>query len=194
MEILRRNINRAADIVSEDSRMIKGYAAIFEGTYEMFEGYSERIDPKAFEGCDMSDVCALFDHETDKLLARYKEGRDNNTLTLKVDEKGLYFEFEAPDNTVGNDVLVSIKRGDLYGCSFAFCVSEWSYRDNPDGTTERTIVKISKLIDVGPVTFPAYEETEVECCSRSLKEYRESQKPKITDLYYIELELKTKNK
>ena len=75
----RRIINRAADIVSEEGRTIKGYAAVFGGNYEMYSGYNETIAAGAFDGCDMSDVVALFNHETELLLARSKDG--TGTLT-----------------------------------------------------------------------------------------------------------------
>lgn len=190
----RRIINRAADIVSEEGRTIKGYAAVFNSNYEMWEGYNETIAVGAFDGCDMSDVVALFNHESELLLARTKDG--TGTLTLKVDARGLYFEFEAPNTTIGNDVLENIRLANIRGCSFAFSVAEQNFQDFEDGTCLRTITKISKLYDVGPVVNPAYEDTEVEACKRSVEKFksekRTQENPRPNEAYYLGLKIKHK--
>lgn len=175
MTIERRYTNRAADIVNEEGRTIKGYSAVFNSTYQMWEKHSETIAPGAFDGCDMSDVVALFNHEDEFLLARSKDG--TGTLTLKVDEKGLYFEFDAPNTTAGNDVLENIKLKNVRGCSFAFSVAEQKIEEFEDGTWLRTITKIGKLYDVGPVVNPAYEDTEIEACKRSVDVLKKEKQP-----------------
>lgn len=180
----RRFNTRAADIVSEDGRTIKGYAAIFDSKYVMWEGYEETIARGAFDGADFSDVVALFNHESENLLARSKDG--TGTLTLKVDDKGLYFEFEAPNTTIGNDVLENVKLGNIRGCSFAFTVSEQKVEDFEDKTCLRTILKIGKLYDVGPVVNPAYEETEIEACKKRNKEFLTKEEPKqVSETYHL---------
>lgn len=180
----RRYNNRAANIVSEEGRMIKGYASTFESMYEMFEGYNETIARGAFDDCDMGDVVALFNHESEQLLARTKDGK--GTLTLAVDEKGLYFEFEALNTTMGNDVLENIKAGNIRGCSFAFTVAEQKVEEFADGSMLRTIIKIDKLYDVGPVVNPAYEDTEVEAYKKRSKELIIKEDTKtINESYYI---------
>jgi HK97 family phage prohead protease len=167
MTIERRNLNNADNKVEMDSRMIKGYAAVFNTFYPMWEGYNETIAKGAFEGCDMSDVVALFNHEDENLLARTKDG--TGTLILKVDDKGLFFEFESPNTTIGNDVLENIKLQNIRGCSFAFTVSEQMFEDFEDGTSLRTIQKIGKLYDVGPVVNPAYSSTEIQAYKREIE-------------------------
>jgi HK97 family phage prohead protease len=147
----------------------------------MWEGYSETILPGAFDGCDMSNVVALFNHEDDYLLARTING--TGTLTLIIDEKGLAFSFDAPNTTWGNEVLENIKLGNIQGCSFAFTVKEQTLKNDvmqADGssTTIREIVKIGKLYDVGPVVWPAYSETEVEAYKRSVNDEINASNPK----------------
>ena len=185
----RRYINRATE-VNEEGRMIKGYSAVFGDVYEMWEGYKETIDRSAFEGCDMSDVVALFNHENEYLLAR-KIGEEG-TLRLKVDDKGLYFEFEAPKTTIGNDVLENVKLGNIRGCSFAFTVKEQNIEEFEDGTCIRTIKKIGKLYDVGPVVNPAYEKTEIEAYKRSIDSQKQEKPHQVSDIYYTELQFKLK--
>lgn len=180
----RRFNTRAADIVSEEGRTIKGYASTFDSLYPMYEGYNETIARGAFDGCDFSDVVALFNHESELLLARTKDGV--GTLKLSVDQKGLYFEFEALNTTVGNDVLENIKAGNIRGCSFAFTVSEQKVEEFANGSCLRTILKIDKLYDVGPVVNPAYEDTEVEACKKRNKELIKKEDTKlINESYYI---------
>ena len=72
---------------NEKTYMVEGYASTFE-PYVMFreEGvdYYERIDPKAFDDADLSDVVFRVDH-TGSVYARTSAG----TVNLWVDEHGL---------------------------------------------------------------------------------------------------------
>ena len=150
---------RAATVESaqEESRMISGYAAVFDSDSEDLGGFTERIERGAFaEAIKVSDVRALFNHDNNMILARTASG----TLRIYEDERGLKYEFEAPNTNVGNDVLEMIKRGDISQSSFGFTVEQdsWAKRD---GTTYRTINKVKRLYDVSPVTFPAYPEASV---------------------------------
>lgn len=143
------------------SRTVEGYAAVFNSMSKKLGWFTEEIAPDAFRECDMSDVVALFNHNPDLVLARTPK-----TLTLGVDERGLKYSFEAPETTVGNDLLISLDREDIRTSSFAFDVEaeEWTWGENgqPD---HRKITKISKLYDVSPVTYEAYPDTD--CAKRS---------------------------
>ena len=101
-----------------------------------------------------------FNHNIDSILARTTSG----TLTLSTDEEGLRFEFEAPQTTLGNDMVELVRRGDISKCSFKFTVEEdeWLYASKENGLEydERTIRKIDKLYDVSLVVYPAYNDTE----------------------------------
>lgn len=144
------------------SRTIVGYAATFENWSEPIYGwFKEKIARDAFSECDMSDVIACFNHNPENLLARTA----SETLTLSVDDRGLKFSFEAPNTTLGNDILEQVRRGDISKCSFRFIVKEdaWVYADETNGMEydERTILKVSKVYDVALVVYPAYKDTEV---------------------------------
>jgi HK97 family phage prohead protease len=54
----------------------------------------------------MSDVIMVFNHDISGVLARTTSG----TLKLSVDDTGLRFEFEAPETTLGNDMLELVGR------------------------------------------------------------------------------------
>jgi hypothetical protein len=161
---------RAADA---EGRTVVGSAAVFNAQTDM-RWYKEQIDPSAFDDVladDNSDVVALFNHDTNLVLAR----RSSGTLKIWKEENKLMYQFEAPNTTAGNDLLESLKRGDIRSSSFAFEVSEqkWVFDEADDRNDLRTILKVSKLWDVSPVTFPAYEDTEVAKRSRPAK----SEKP-----------------
>ena len=167
-----KNIEKRAATVEaaqEESRMISGYAAVFDSDSEDLGGFTERIERGAFaEAIKVSDVRALFNHDNNMILARTASG----TLRIYEDERGLKYEFEAPKTTAGNDVLEMIKRGDISQSSFGFTVEQdsWAKRD---GTTYRTIKKVKRLYDVSPVTFPAYPEASV--AVRKLEEINSEQ-------------------
>lgn len=144
-----------------ESRTIVGYAAKFEKWSEPIMGwFREKIDRDAFSECDVTDVIMCFNHNVDSILARTTSG----TLTLSTDEEGLRFEFEAPQTSLGNDMVELVRRGDISKCSFKFTVEEdeWLYASKENGLEydERTIRKIDKLYDVSLVVYPAYNDTE----------------------------------
>lgn len=143
------------------SRTIMGYAAKFDVWSEPIMGwFREKIALGAFDRCDMQDVIMCFNHRDDAILGRTTSG----TLQLAVDAVGLRFSFEAPNTTLGNDMLELVRRGDISKCSFRFGVAEdaWVYADEQNGleVDERTILKFSRVVDVSLVVFPAYPDTE----------------------------------
>lgn len=146
---------------ASESRTIVGYAAKFERWSEPIMGwFREKIARNAFSECDVTDVIMCFNHNVDSILARTTSG----TLSLSTDEEGLRFEFDAPDTSLGNDMLELVRRGDISKCSFKFTVEEdeWRYADkeNKMEYDERTIRKIDRLYDVSLVVYPAYNDTE----------------------------------
>ena len=145
---------------------IAGYAAVFNEEYVLFEDEAyrvvETIAPGAFSDVLDDDVRCLFNHDADNILGR----STNGTLTMRQDAVGLRFQNTLDrKTTTGNNVFQFVKRGDVTGCSFAFVVSDsdWSEATQADGRTvvKRVIKKLSKLFDVGPVTYPAYPQTSV---------------------------------
>lgn len=140
----------------KNSRTVIGYALKFGVLSQDLGGFFEKIDSRALENADLSDVVALFNHDNNLILAR----TSSNTLKLEIDSVGLRYEFEAPNTTAGNDLLENINRGDITGSSFRFIVEEDTW-DQAGKVPVRTIWKFNKIIDVAPVVFPAYKDTEV---------------------------------
>lgn len=164
---------RKMDKDDKDSRKIVGYAAVFASSSEALWGsFVEEVDARAFDEADMSDVRALFNHDDNKILARTPD-----TLSLTIDERGLRYEFEMPNTTYGNDLLESMRRGDITQSSFGFTVEEdeWIDRSKDELLPMRRILKIGRVFDVSPVTYPAYPETTSEV--RSLFEAKAPEIP-----------------
>lgn len=164
-----RNFNVSLD---SDSRILSGYAAVFNSESKDLGGFTEMISPTAFEGViERSDVFAVLDHDRNKVLARSKMGK--GSLELNIDSKGLQFRFESPDTTLGNDVLSMVKRGDLTDASFCFTVEDENWQKREDGSYLRTINKIGDLFDVSVCYNGAYPESYTEVALRSLDKFKE---------------------
>ena len=114
-------------------------------------GFREIILPGAFKNALNDDVRALYNHDSNYLLARTTSG----TLELKEDDKGLYYRFEMPNTSYGNDLLELYRRGDLTQSSFGFTVDKDSWRME-EGQHIRYIESVSSLFDVSAVVYPAY--------------------------------------
>lgn len=131
---------------------IVGHAAVFNVLSEDMGGFREKIQPGAFDHVLKDDVRALFNHNPNIVLGRTRAG----TLRLSVDKAGLRYEINPPDTTGGKDLLAHLKRGDVSHSSFAFVVERDEWGKDAAGRVIRTILSIRRLIDVSPVTFPAY--------------------------------------
>lgn len=162
-----------------ESRKVEGYASVFNSRSKDLGGFTEIIDPAAFNGViERSDVLALLNHDQDRgVLARSRKGV--GSLTLTVDERGLHYSFDAPNTALGNELVEGLKRGDISTSSFAFTVAGERWDKDEDGRYVRTITQIDKLFDVSPVYNEAYEDTSV--ALRSLDAVREAEKEEVED-------------
>lgn len=134
-----------------EGRTVEGYASVFNSMSEDLGGFREIILPGAFSNVLDNDVRALYNHDSNYLLARTTSG----TLELKEDDKGLYYRFEMPNTSYGNDMLELFRRGDLSQSSFGFTVEKDSWRME-EGQHVRYIERVGSLFDVSPVVYPAY--------------------------------------
>jgi uncharacterized protein len=137
---------------------LKGYALVFDIPYLM-NGFWEVVDRRAMEGCDLSEVCLLQNHDPSLLLAR----STSNTLKLGHDKKGVWFEAKIPDTPTGAEVSTLIERGDLHQCSFAFRLNKGgdSWENDPSGLPIRTLTSFHSITDLSIVTYPASPTTSV---------------------------------
>lgn len=152
----------------KESRTVEGYAALFNVTADIGGWFEERIEPGAFkEALKKSDIRALFNHDPNYILARSTAG----TLEVKEDDKGLFYRFDAPDTTFGNDFLKMLRRGDVSQSSFAFTVKKQRWEEERMSEDEwkytRIVEEVEEVFDVSPVTYPAYSETTVSARSKA---------------------------
>jgi phage prohead protease, HK97 family len=149
-----------------DKKIISGYFIVFDTETELYPGVREEVSPDALIGVDLSDVKALIDHDTAKVLGRTKA----NTLSLSVDSKGLYGEIIVNESDQEAMNLYSrVQRGDVDQCSFGFEILNEEMIQNSDGTV-KFIIKSINLYEVSVVTFPAYQETAVEARSKQIED------------------------
>lgn len=170
MEIRSFSEERAIPKVIEDSRIIEGYAVVFEKESRMmFDWFRERkfvevIKRGAVTDADLKkwDIKAVAEHNKSRLLARSFNGV--GTLTLSVDDYGVMYRFEAPNTAEGDNALELIRRGDIFGSSFAYTTDESSnvvYTKRSDGSMLREVTKLDRMYDVSIVVDPAYFGTDV---------------------------------
>ena len=146
---------------TEDSRIVEGYAIVFNSESRDLGGFTEIISPEAIEGVlEKSDVLALLNHSQERgILARSKYG--SGSLELSVDSTGLKYRFEAPKTSLGDELIEGLKRGDISTSSFAFTIDSDSWTKKQDGTYLRTITKFREIFDISPVYKEAYPDTSV---------------------------------
>lgn len=171
----------------DGTHTIRGLAAVYDSLSENLGGFREIIEPGAFDESDLSDVRALFNHDSNFVLGR----TISKTLRLQRSQKGLRFSVDVPNTRTIMDMVVEpIKRGDVSQASFGFFVGRGneSWDENDEGVIIRTLHKISRVFDVSPVTFAAYADTSV--AVRSLDDVRHELHGRDADAVKRELENK----
>ena len=126
---------------------------MFNSRSEDLGGFTEFVAPGAFKRSlrSRNDVKLLFDHNPANVLASTRAG----TMTVEEDARGLKVTADLAPTTLGRDVSVLVKRGDIDSMSFGFSVIRDSW--NPEGT-ERTLNSV-RLIEASIVSWPAYAGT-----------------------------------
>jgi hypothetical protein len=155
---------------AEDKRYLRGYAAVFGQWGSESYGFKEKIAPGAFiDTINADDIRCLFNHDSNHVMGRNRSG----TLTMKEDEHGLFMEnLINEDDPDALSVFAKVARGDVSGQSFSFIVKEdpeWQTWEYPKGGLPERTIKRVKLFDVGAVTFPFYEQTDVSVALRMIE-------------------------
>jgi HK97 family phage prohead protease len=155
--------------------VIEGYAALYGARTVIWGWFEEEIVEGFFAPAirDKHDCRSLFNHDANFPLGRTKSG----TLVLRDDSKGLWTETKTPDSPIACSIVESIRRGDVDGMSFAFTIhrQEWIFAEEGSGAMDlRRLLEIEKLYDVGPVTYPAYEQTSIKIREEDRKRYEEA--------------------
>lgn len=127
-------------------------------------GFYEILDPNVFKKTlqENNSIRVLVEHDDRLLIAR----NDNGSLRITNTPDALEADFDIPDTTTGNDLLVEIRSGLILGASFGFIVLRDDYKII-DGDEVRTVYE-AKLLELSCVrSLPAYPTTEVSVRSLS---------------------------
>lgn len=153
----------------DEQRVIEGYFAVFDGTYELAIGATESIDRNAFDGELDGDVRALIDHDSRLVLGRTIA----STLELRVDAHGLWGRIIInPDDQDAMNLYARVKRGDVSQCSFGFDILDEERTINESTGAVHWLIKRVKLYEVSVCTFPAYQSTNVSARKDEIKEIK----------------------
>ena len=171
----------------ETSRLLVGHAAVFNSESVDFGGWKETIRKGAFKRAikEKQDVRALLNHDSNFVLGRTKSG----TLRLWEDDVGLAAEIVVADTQVGRDLIKSINRGDIDQMSFAFRVKDENWKEKKTASGDYEYLRELRdvdLFDVSPVTFPAYQQTDVTLSKDSRVQLRRLRLERMAREFYRE--------
>lgn len=165
--------------VTGDGHTLEGYAAVFNAPtrIDSWEGtFDEQIAPGAFKKTLRERTPVLqFDHGHDARTGSVPIG---SIQEIREDDHGLFVNSRMYDNAVVEPIRQAIEGGSIDGMSFRFRVLNDVWRDKDGkpvkpgelaellwesgdrGPLMRTIREV-ELFELGPVVFPAYDNTSV---------------------------------
>ncbi len=151
-------MERRAFSVEQKGRTLFGYAARFNSETSLGD-FAEVIRPGAFARTLTAptavNIRAIYEHDNKALLGRV----GSNTLRLREDDAGLFFELDLPDTTIGRDLAELVKRGDVSGCSFGFVPVKQTWND---GAMPLRELRDVDLFEITLTATPAYNATSVD--------------------------------
>ena len=163
---------------SSEDVILTGHSAVFDNETLIgggYYGFYEKIRAGAFAEAisEKQPVRCYFNHDRNWVLG-YTANAKRQTLTLKEDDVGLWFECQAPASRLINDLVIApLTRGDIDGCSFMFSVRDggalWTMVETDKGEEWHRELTRLNLFDVGPVAEPAYGGTDVDVQRSAMK-------------------------
>lgn len=159
--------------------IIRGVSPVFNAISEVLVDaeigpFREVIEPGALNGIwEHLDVRGRFDHKV--ILGRTKNG----TMFLRKTDAGIEYDiFINPNDPEAMAIYERVRRKDVDGASFMFTVApngeKWEMQD---GMPLRRVQEIDELMDVGPVTFPAYPQASASARSKVLELRQQQEEP-----------------
>ena len=126
--------------------------------------FDEIIESGALDKTDLRDVRFLVNHDINKIpLARSRKNNENSTMRLTVDNDGMGIRvtLDTENNSEARALYSAVERGDLSGMSFMFSINDEEWEELESEHPTRHIKEIGTVVEVSAVTFPAYEQTEI---------------------------------
>lgn len=150
-----------------------GFLAILSGHFAVFDEWTEICSE--YEGHFLERVCRgafkkTFQEQAQRMKVLFQHGFDPTVgrkplgpiLKLEEDEVGAAYEVGLIDTVYNRDLLPGLRTAGLYGASFRFSMIQEAFvrrpaasPRNPDRLPERSLKEV-KVVEFGPVTFPAY--------------------------------------
>jgi len=153
-------VRTAVELRATSAGRLEGYAAVFDSSSQDLGGFTESVRPGAFKRslASPAGILALYDHDSRSILGRVGAG----TLRLVEDTRGLQFEIDLPETSIGSDLSVLVKRGDVSGASFAFTTPKGGdhWTRSAEGDPHRELIDVD-LREITVTANPAYLDTEV---------------------------------
>lgn len=187
-ELIKRSYEFEVRAKQEENKyIIVGRPIVYNSKTDMCWFY-EVIERGALDETDLTDVRFLVNHDLNKIpLARSRRNNMNSTMKLFIDDEGMTIEvyLDVENNAEARALYSAIQRGDITGMSFMFSVSDEEWVDIESEMPTRKIKKISSVVEVSAVTFPAYEDTEINARNSDLEKLRttlESERQRVRSL------------
>lgn len=153
---------------NESGSVITGRPIVFDSMTNIGE-FDEIIERGALNNTDLTDVRFLVNHDLSKIpLARSRRNNGNSTMTLTVDEQGMFIRaiLDTENNADAQALYSAIQRGDISGMSFLFSVTDERWENLESEHPTRHILAIGAVIEVSAVTFPSYNSTSISARNR----------------------------
>jgi len=161
---------------AEETGTITGRPIVYNQVTDL--GYfDEMIMDGALDNTDLTDVRLCLNHDTSYVYARSRRNNPRSTMRLNPNAFGLDIEADLniKSSPKAQDFFSAIQRGDIDKMSFMFLIDEEEWENMDTDHPLRKIRSISKVYEVSAVTFPAYEQTEINARSKEeLESYRSS--------------------
>ena len=148
----------------DDGTYIEGHPAVYDQKTKIGDWFFEIVERGALDNCDFDDVLFSVNHDFMEIpLARSRRNNGSSTMQLSLDERGLYVRanLDIENNAGARSLYSAVKREDIDGMSFIFYVEKEQWDDLDTDMPTRRVLKISKVIEVSAVNFPAYTGTDI---------------------------------
>ncbi len=140
---------------------ITGYAATYGNKSKDLGGFVEIVQRGAFDNTlndPNAEVVARIEHQSGLMVIGK---RSNGSLKLESNATGLKYTITPPNTSAANDLIELLRTGLIDKSSFAFNVRKdgesWDFSGK---VPVRTLLDVT-LIDIAPVSNPAYSQTSV---------------------------------
>lgn len=175
---------RTAEVrAAGDELVIEGYAAVFDQVTNIGP-FREVIDRDAFTDHLDDDVRLLLNHGGAPMART-----TNGTLELSTDDHGLKYRAQLVDTQAARDMYKMIQRGDISQSSFAFTIED----EERDAEGVRRVKRVGSILDVSPVTYPAYPTASVTARMKYTEPAVEEQKQETESRKTMNVELTIKD-